>query len=145
MKRIISIAMTLVMLISCFVCVTAFADEDIKVIIDGENLTMDQPPVLKDGRTLVPVRAIFEALGVKVGWDDATKTATGDKDGKEIKIKIDEKTACVDGREVALDVPAQIINSRTLVPVRFISESLGASVAWNGDTKTVTITSAKEE
>ena len=142
MKKIISLAMTLVMLVSCFACVTVFADDAIKVIIDGKNLTMDQPPVLKDGRTLVPLRAIFEALGAKVSWDDATKCATGTKDGKEIKITIDNTVAKVDGKDITLDVPAQIVNARTLVPVRFISESLGASVAWNGDTKTVTITSA---
>ncbi|MBE7053555.1 MAG: copper amine oxidase N-terminal domain-containing protein [Ruminococcaceae bacterium] len=145
MKKLISIMMTVIMVVSCFACTGVFADDAIKVIIDGKELTMDQPPVLKDGRTLVPLRAIFEALGATVGWDDATKTATGTKDGKEIKIAIDNTVAKVDGKEVKLDVPAQIINSRTLVPVRFISESLGASVAWNGETKTVTITSAKVE
>ena len=141
MKKLVSMILALAMIISCFSCV-AFADDEIKITLNGSYLTMDQNPIIVDGRTLVPLRVIFEGLGAKVSWDDATKTATGTKDGKEIKITIDNTVAKVDGKDVTLDVPAQIVNARTLVPVRFISESLGASVAWNGDTKTVTITSA---
>lgn len=140
MKKLLCLALSVMMIVSCFACVTAFAD-DIKITIDGKNLTMDQPPVLKDSRTLVPLRAIFEALGATVSWDDATQTAKGVKDGKEIKITINDTTAYVDGKATTLDVPAQLINSRTLVPVRFISESLGAKVEWIDATQTVVITS----
>ena len=140
MKKLLSLILSLVMIISSFSCV-AFADDEIKILLNGNALTMDQPPIIVEGRTLVPLRAIFEGLGASVEWDDATKTATGIKDGKEIKITINNTTAFVDGSAVTLDVPAQIVNSRTLVPVRFISESLGEKVDWDGNTRTVIITS----
>ena len=142
MKKLVSLVLILVMVASCFSCVT-FADDEIKIMLNGKALTMDQTPVIIDGRTLVPLRAIFEGLGAQVFWNDATKTATGIKDGKEIKIAIDSTTAFVGSKMVSLDVPAQIISSRTMVPVRFISESLGCKVDWDGTTKTVTITNGK--
>ena len=124
MKKVISVLLALIMTLSCFFCVNVFADEGIKVIINKKALTMDQMPVIVNGRTLVPLRAIFEGLGASVEWDDATKTATGIKDGKEIKITINNTTAFVDGSAVTLDVPAQIVNSRTLVPMRKIFEEM---------------------
>lgn len=139
MKKLVSILLCAIMLMSTFVCTSVFADS-IKVVINGENLKMDQPPVLESDRTLVPMRAIFEALGAKVSWNNDTETATGVKNGKEIKITINNTTAYVDGKAVTLDVPARLINDRTLVPVRFISESLGQKVDWDNDTETVIIT-----
>ena len=141
MKKLVSLVLALVMIISCFTVSTVFASDEIKVLINGTSLTMDQAPVIVNDRTLVPLRAIFEGLGATVTWDDATKTATGIKDGKEIKISIDSTIAFVGGKLVSLDVPAQIVGSRTMVPVRFISESLGCKVDWDGATKTVIITS----
>jgi len=114
-------------------------NNEIKISINGEYKTFDQMPVIVEGRTLVPMRGIFEALGMEVNWDDLSKTAIGKKDGKEIKITIGSTTAYVNGEAKTLDVGAQIINSRTMVPVRFISESLGAKVDWDGDLKTVYI------
>jgi len=141
MKKLVSLVLALVMIISCFTVSTVFASDEIKVLINGTSLTMDQAPVIVNDRTLVPLRAIFEGLGATVTWNDATKTATGVKDGKEIKISIDSTIAFVGGKLVSLDVPAQIVGSRTMVPVRFISESLGCRVDWDGATKTVIITS----
>ena len=142
MKKIICLVLSLVMILSS---VSVFAADEIKIVIDGKNLSMDQSPIIVDGRTLVPLRAIFEAVGALVEWDDATKCATGIKDGNEIKIQIDNTVAKVNGNDVTLDVPACIVNSRTLVPVRFISESLGCKVEWEDATKTVKITSNKAE
>ncbi|MBE7053557.1 MAG: hypothetical protein E7391_04700 [Ruminococcaceae bacterium] len=144
MKKVISVLLALIMTLSCFFCVNVFADEGIKVIINKKALTMDQMPVIVNGRTLVPLRAIFEALGATVGWDDATKTATGVLDDTTVSLQIDNTNAKVNGKDVTLDVPAQIVGSRTLVPVRFISESLGCKVDWDGATKTVIIESAKD-
>ena len=143
MKKLVSLILVFAMLVTCFSCV-AFAEDEIKIMLNGKALTMDQPPVIVDSRTLVPLRAIFEGLGATVTWDDSTKTATGIKDGKEIKITIDNTVAKVDGKDVTLDVPAQIISSRTMVPVRFISESLGCKVDWDGNTRTVIIESAQD-
>ncbi|MBE7053618.1 MAG: hypothetical protein E7391_05010 [Ruminococcaceae bacterium] len=143
MKKIISLVLCLVMLVSCF-SFSAFAQDEISIIINGKKLTMDQNPVIIDGRTLVPVRAIFEGLGAQVEWDDSVKTAIGKRDGKEIKIQINNTVAKVNGADITLDVPAQLINSRTMVPVRFISEALGEKVDWDGNTKTVIITSEEK-
>ena len=139
MKRILCLILTFALLISSFVFQTAFAEDEIKVTINGQNLTMDQPPVLVNDRTLVPVRAIFEALGAKVSWNNDTNTATGELNGTTVEIQIENTVAKVNGKDVTLDVPAKLINDRTLVPVRFISESLGAKVDWDNDSQTVII------
>lgn len=113
---------------------------EIEVKINGNVLTLDNAPVIQNGRTLVPVRGILEALNLKVDWDAATKTITGTGNGKFIKMQIDNKKGIVDQNEVELDVPATIIDNRTYVPARFVAESTGADVKWDRDTKTVIIT-----
>lgn len=117
------------------------AAQDIPVFLNGERLSFDQTPLIKDGRVLVPLRGIFEALGAEVKWDSTAKTVFSEKDGVSVKLTIGQKTAYVNNRAVELDVPAQIVNGRTLVPLRFVSESLGAKVNWDGANKIVTITS----
>lgn len=113
----------------------------VNVIINGELQEFSQPAVTVDGRTLVPLRGIFEALGAKVEWDNATRTATGTKDGVKVVVQIDNQTAYVNGQAVKLDVPAKTINGSTMVPLRFISESLGAMVEWDFKTRSAIITS----
>ncbi|MBE7054037.1 MAG: hypothetical protein E7391_07175 [Ruminococcaceae bacterium] len=142
MKKLLSITLAIIMILSSFSFV--LADTEVKIIINGKNLETDQAPIIVDGRTLVPMRAIFEGLGAKVEWDDAAKCASGEKGDKKVKITIGSKDAFVNGKVKTLDVPAQIVNSRTLVPVRFISESLGCNVDWDDATKTVIITDASE-
>lgn len=118
---------------------TAQCDE-ISVMVAGELLTFDQPPVIVNDRTLVPLRAIFEALGVIVDWDEETQTiAAQSGDNTVIKLQIGSDKMLVNGEEKTLDVPAQKINDRTLVPVRAISESLGCTVEWIEETNTVKI------
>lgn len=115
----------------------------IQLMVNDAVLELDAQPKIINGRTLVPVRGIFEELGAEVKWDQATQTATMTKDGTEVRVTIGSKTAYVGGETKNLDVPAQLSqptgNARTLVPVRFISESLGALVGWNNDTQTVVI------
>jgi hypothetical protein len=74
-----------------------------------------------------------------VGWDDTTKTVTGTGTGIVIKLQIDQVKATVNGKEFLLDVPATVINGRTLVPARFVAEATGATVGWNGATRTISI------
>ncbi len=143
MKKLLSIILAVVMVLSSVTFV--MADDDIKITINGEAKKFDVMPQIIEGRTLVPMRAIFEALGAEVGWDDAAKTASGKTATTEVSLTIDNKEAKVNGKAVTLDVPAQIIESRTMVPVRFIAESLGCEVEWDGDTKTVIITMEKKE
>jgi len=111
----------------------------ISIKVDGNAIPFDQPPVIVDGRTMVPVRAIFEALGAGINWDDATKTVTAERWGVVIKMAIGNDVFYVDGRPVTLDVPAQIINGRTMVPVRAIGEALNCRVEWDGANSTVNI------
>lgn len=117
-----------------------YAAEDIKVTINGDLLIMDQPPITENGRILVPLRAIFEGLGATVQWDSKTQSITGIKGNTMITLMIGSTSANVGNKRVVLDVPAQIVNGRTLVPVRFVAESLGAVVNWDGTKKTVAIT-----
>lgn len=106
----------------------------INVRVNGEDLFFeDQEPIIVEGRTLVPVRALLEKLGAKVEWDEATQTVKADKEGKSIVLTIGSDKAMVDGKEVKLDVPATIENGRTLVPLRFLSENLDYSVRFNNE------------
>jgi len=96
-------------------------------------------PLIQDGRTLLPVRAVVEAMGGTVAWDGATRSATLSHGSTTVKLQIGSTTAYRNGMAETLDVAPVIINSRTLMPIRYIAESFGADVLWNGDTRTVTI------
>lgn len=111
----------------------------IVVTYNDKNIAFDQQPVIDNDRTLVPLRAIFEALGADVIWDAVTQTVIANKDGIKISLKIGDINMYVGDSAKLLDVPAKIINDRTMVPVRAISEALDCMVAWNTNTKTVTI------
>lgn len=113
-----------------------------RVKLDGEQLRFDVPPVIQKGRTMVPLRLIFEKLGAQVNWDGETKTVTATKSGISLKMRIGDKFAEVNGRWVELEVPAGVINGRTLVPLRFVSEAMGADVLWNEQLQLAIIESA---
>ena len=109
--------------------------------IDGKSTTLDQAPVIVNGRTLVPIRFISEAFGASVDWNNSTREATIKLLNNTIVLKVDSTTATVNGYTVYLDAPATIIKQtgRTVVPIRFVSDSLGADVTWNATNKSVTI------
>ena len=108
--------------------------------LNGEQKTMDVAPIIRNERTMLPVRYVAEALGAEIAWDGATSTATLKTADTEIKITVGAKDATVNGQAVALDSPAFIENDRTYMPVRFVAETLGGTVAWDGATSTATIT-----
>lgn len=114
----------------------------VNLIVDNVQLNPDVPPVIVEGRTLVPVRAIFEALGAEVNWDGTSGTATATKGATTVAVQVGSATAYVNGVATQLDVPAQTIDNRTLVPARFVSEALGADVQWNSTTETVSISTS---
>lgn len=114
------------------------SNSTISLKVNGQLINSDVAPVVINGRTMVPVRAIAEALGLSVSFDDATQTVTAQKEVTTVKLVIDGK-ANKNGQEIPLDVPAQIINGRTVAPVRFIAEAFGASVSWDEATRTVSI------
>lgn len=112
----------------------------IRVFIDDKLLDFeDTDPIIENSRTLVPMRAIFEALGAGIGWDDANKTAIATKDDITISLKIDGNIGYINNKPVELDVPARIKNSRTLVPVRFVAESFNVNVTWDDTLRAVII------
>ncbi len=116
-------------------------DNYIKVILNGNRIGFNQQPVIENGVTLVPMRTIFEELGMKVVWEADTKTITAsDIHGQtDIILVVNSNIADVNGKETELDVAPKIINGTTMVPLRFISESLGAEVNWDGESRTVSI------
>ena len=108
--------------------------------LDGQIVTLDTPPVIVSGRTLVPLRAIIEGLGGAITWVPETRSVEVGFNGTTLLLQIGNRTAVVNGEAVTMDVPAAIMNGRTMLPVRFVSEHLGADVQWEELTKTVTIT-----
>lgn len=112
---------------------------DITVLLNGEKLVFDTEPLIKDNRTLVPMRAIFEAFGAAVLWEPTTKTVTASRQGTKITLQIDSPMLKINDAVLVLDVPAQIIENRTYVPLRAISECLSCTIDWDGETKTVMI------
>lgn len=113
--------------------------KDIKVFTSGEQVNFDVQPTIKEGRTIVPIRAIAESLKSKVDWNPADKTVILSKDGVQIKLILGEDIAYVNDKEVKLDVPAEISNGRTMVPVRFVSEAFKSTVKWEPEYQTVVI------
>jgi hypothetical protein len=129
MKRITLVMITLMAIyFSIGTDVSETSPKNIKVLVNNAYLKMDVPPVVSQGRVLVPLRVIFEALGAEVKWDGATRRATGTKENTTVILEIDNREALLNGKVVLLDVPAAVINGRTMVPARFIAESLGAEV-----------------
>ena len=121
----------------------------VTVIVSGSVVESAQPAVILNDRTMVPFRVIAEALGCDVDWVADTKTVVMTKDGLTASMTIGaNKLVISDGEidaEVDIDTPATIINSRTMVPVRFLSEYFGFDVEWDAATRTVTVNDAKAE
>ncbi|SHJ72426.1 stalk domain-containing protein [Paramaledivibacter caminithermalis] len=119
--------------------------KDIQVKLNNKPIEFDVKPVILEGRTLVPLRAIFEKLNMKVEWDEKTRTVIGDKRGLNLKLPIDSRIAIKNNEIIEVEVPATIINGRTMVPLRFIAENTGAKVDWDADSNTVLISIEIEE
>ena len=112
----------------------------VKIRIDDNLVSFeDQYPVIRDDRTLIPVRGLLEALGAKVDWNDKTKCAIVTKDGKEITMPIGINEAYIDGQTVPVEVCAQLINGRTMVPLRFITDNFDIQIDWEAESRTVNI------
>lgn len=141
-KRII----IMLLMLSMLFCVTAYADSDIEIYLFGNKVECDVAPVIENGRTLVPVRVISEeGLGADVEWDGEKRQVTIEKDGLSVLLTIDDKKAVVNGETKTLDVPAVIISDRTMVPVRFVSETFNYKVDWDGDKRRVIIEEEEKE
>ena len=115
--------------------------QDMLVFVDGLELALDVPPTLKNGRTLVPFRGIAESLGAAVQWHKETSEVVMTRGNTVVRLVFGHHTAYINDRPVTLDVPAQVIDGRTLVPLRFVSEALDAEVAWDPDLRFVQVLS----
>ena len=101
--------------------------------------SINQWPFIENGRTMVPLRAVFEVLNCNVSWDGSTSTAVVEKDSTKILIPANSNTAYINGVARSLDMPAKIVNNRIMVPLRFISEAIDKTVIWDDAEKTVLI------
>jgi hypothetical protein len=118
----------------------ARADTGVQVLLDGQPLTFDVPAQIMNARTMVPFRGIAQALGATVEYDTATRTIHAVGLGHQVTLTVGSTVAQVDGRQLdAMDVPPQVINGRTLVPLRFFANAFGAGVSYDGGTRTVHI------
>ena len=140
MKKLLSLIIAAVMLTAALPAV--YGADDITVNLDGRKLEFDVQPQIINDRTMVPMRAIFEALGADVLWDDSTKTVTAEKDGTEIIMNIGYDMMFVNYIPITLDAPPQIMEGRTLVPARAVAESFDCNVTWDSSANAVIITSA---
>ncbi|MGY5484794.1 stalk domain-containing protein [Paenibacillus sp. ALE2] len=134
-----------VALLSTLVLTSAFANlagaqsGDIKVIINGVTQQYTQSPIVSQNTTLVPLRGVFESLGAQVEWDSKAKKVIASKNDDRLTLNIGSKLAYKNSNPVQLDAATQIQKGQVLVPLRFVSQSLGAKVNWDQATRTVTI------
>lgn len=138
MKKLIAIVLTLTAIFSTFAVTASAADNPLTVTVDGAAVTFpDQQPVIKNSRTLVPVRFIAEALGYEVEWDEKNNAAV--IDNGRIVMYIGTNHAIIDGQHKTLDVKSELIGDRTMVPLRVIAETLDCTVDWLNEIRTVQI------
>ncbi len=116
----------------------------IEVFMEGEQLKLENPPLLVNNHVLVPLRAIFSALGAKVTWEPKTQSITAEKGDRKIKLTVAGKQAFINDKEQMLEVPATVYNGATFVPVRFVTEALGANIRWDQETRVIAIAAKKE-
>lgn len=156
MKKILSVILCLSLAASLLIGATSVSADEISVELDGNPIEFDVNPEIIDGRTMVPLRKIFEEIGASVKWDNDTQTVSARKNKKTITLSIDSADLQIDKGDtdeegnpiyetVTLEVPAQIVSGRTLVPARAISESFGLNVDWDEDNQKVIISSNDEE
>ncbi|SHM26779.1 N-acetylmuramoyl-L-alanine amidase [Caldanaerovirga acetigignens] len=126
----VTFAVLLVLILESSICVAQPAST-IEIYINNQKVISDVPPVIYKDRTLVPIRVISEYFGATVLWDDKEKTVKVYLEGRQVILKINDTKALLDQQTVVLDVPAMIIDNRTMVPLRFVGEALMAEVSWN--------------
>lgn len=158
MKKFLSIMLALCMMLSvCAVGVSAQegvpmaqmqTKDIITIMVDGvyvDCAKYGQLPVIVEGRTLVPLRSVFEALGATVEWNNDTRSVTSVKGDVTVTLAVNSNEMTVNGTVKLLDVPAQIMNERTMVPVRAVAEAFGCKVEWDNNTRTVIILTEPSE
>lgn len=136
-------------LLICFMLVVGFfgggqaiaaqSAEAVQLMMDGKVIAPDVLPLVKNGRTLVPVRVIAEGLGAEVAWEQATRTATIKRDGQAVILRLNDKKAYINGKAVTMETPPVMQQQRMLLPLRFVGEALGATVGWDESARMVVV------
>lgn len=139
MNRKLFITTMVLLLITSLISPLVFAADEISVFINGRKISFDVPPAKISGRTMVPLRGIFEGLGAEVKWEAATMTITAKRGDTEVKLTLGDKNAYINGNLNILDVPPAKVSGRTMVPLRFVGEAFKAEVKWVGATKSIYI------
>lgn len=137
MKRVMAVFLCFAL---CLGSLSVIAQGEIKVVLNGSELAFDTPPQQIDDRTMVPMRAIFEAMGAQITWDEVQSKVTAVKGDTTIEMQIGSNVLLKNGTAMYIDVAPQLIGERTLVPVRVIAESFGAQVGWDEESRKVSIT-----
>lgn len=133
MKKFLSVLIVALMLMaSPAVNAPAQAQPPVTVYVDGMPLIMEVLPIIENSRTLVPFRAIAEAMNITVSWDAQTRTVWASDNSTSVRLQIDSRTAYINNTAVSLEAAPRIVNNRTLIPLRFFSEAFDCQVAWNG-------------
>lgn len=114
-------------------------DNRLKIFVNGGKPNLDVPAVIEEGRTLVPFRALAEKMEANVDWKPNDRKVTVERDGKIVEMTIGNKTALVNGEPVELEVEPKIMNGRTLVPIRFVGESLNSKVGYDHSSRIITV------
>lgn len=118
--------------------------DGIKIYINDEKMEFPAEPYIQDGTTMVPMRVIFERLGATVEYNAKTKIVTAKKSDTVITLEAGSTAATLNGKKQTLGAPVTNIDGNTMIPLRFVSEALGAEVAWDRDTQTVDITKKED-
>lgn len=135
----------LCLLLVSFLTVPVTASDQVTVTVNGAKIHFDQNPIIENNRTLVPVRFIFEALGATVDWEPASETVIASKEESRVVLQIGSRVMTQDGKMIWLDVAPRLLNDRTLVPLRAVSEAFGAAVEWIEESQTVVITTEQTQ
>ena len=139
MKKIIALLLAITLLICMNIVV--FADDSIYVKLDEKYIEFDVVPQIINGRTMVPIRAIFEEMGATVEWDANTSSAICTKGDTVVKMTVNSMYMYINGQLTQMDISPVIVDGRTLAPARYVAEAFGAAVQWDQENSTVIINS----
>lgn len=142
MRKTLSYLLIVGILVSILAPSALAAGANISVYLNDQKLSFDTQPVIKDGVTLVPMRNVFESLGATVGWDPENKIITAYRGDRAMILTVGKRAAVINNEPINLSREPEIVNGRTLVPLRFVSEALGASVTWLNETREIIIKDA---
>lgn len=145
LKKLLLITVTIALLINNSNMVLVSGKTDIRLFVDGKDITDLAAPVIENDRSLVPIRFIAEALGAEVSWDDINRSVTIVLGSKSLFLKIDSFIVKYNNGEFynLSDVAPKIIDDRTYVPLRLISNAFGIGIEWDGTNRTINIDSSK--